>query len=318
VRRALAFALGAAADASFGDPPTRWHPVGLVGNAAAALRPLAPTDEAARARFGLAVALGLPLAGALVAAAASHLAMRLLPWGDVVTNAVLLDAACSVRTLLVRALDVEAALASGDLDSARMLCGTHLVSRDTDNLDASEVAAATIESVAENLSDGVVAPWLAFALAGAPGAVAYRVANTMDALWGYHTPEFEVLGRAAARLDDVLNLLPARLTALVIVLAAATPTYGARCSARGAFATWRADRGRTDSPNAGHPMAAMAGALGVTLGKRGAYTLGAGQRPPSGADIGRAVRLARGAAMLTGVGLLAPLLVAETQCWRGR
>lgn len=316
-RRAFAFALGAAADARLGDPPTRWHPVGLVGNAARALRPLAPTDEVARARFGLATALGLPLLGALLATVTSRLARRSLPLGDVLTDAAVLDAASSLRTLLDRAIEVEAALIAGDLDAARTLCGTHLVSRDTSDLDAAEVAGATIESVAENLSDGVVAPWLWFALAGAPGAAAYRVANTMDALWGYRTPEFEVLGKPAARLDDVLNLLPARLTALALVLAA-TRSDGrddsAAPSAMRALATWYADRGRTASPNAGHPMAAMAGALGVALTKRGAYALHTEGRAPEPADIGRAVRLAHAAAALTGASILGALLFAGTRC----
>ena len=311
MRRALAFALGAAADARYGDPPTRWHPVALVGHAAAALRPLAPSEETARARFGFAVALGLPLVGAVAAVAARQLAQRVLPLGGVSADAIVLDAASSLRTLLARASDVEAALAAGDLERARALCGMHLVSRDTTGLDASEVAAATIESVAENLSDGVIAPWVAFALAGAPGAAAYRVANTMDALWGYHTPEFEDLGRAAARLDDVLNLIPARLTALAIMLAALTPAAaGSSSSATGAFEVWRADAGSTESPNAGHPMAAMAGALGVTLAKRDAYTLSAGQRAATSADIGRSVRLAHNAAMITGFCLFGALLIA--------
>lgn len=311
MRRALAFALGAVADARFGDPPTRWHPVGVVGHASAALRPLAPADEANRARFGFAVAFGLPIIGALAACTTSRLARRVMPLGDVLADAVVLDASTSLRTLLGRASEVEAALAAGDLEAARTLCGMHLVSRDTSILDASEVAAATIESVAENLSDGVIAPWVAFALAGAPGATAYRVANTMDALWGYHSPEFEALGRTAARLDDALNVLPARLTALAIALAALLPARGASFDPAGAFEVWEADAGHTESPNAGHPMAAMAGALGVTLAKRGAYTLGAGQRAATAEDIGRAVRLAHSAAVLTGLGIFGALLVCE-------
>lgn len=244
--------------------------------------------------------------GALGAMTSRRLARRLLPSSDILADAAVLDAACSLRTLLARATEVETALDAGDIEAARTLCGTHLVSRDTADLDASEVAGATIESVAENLSDGVIAPWLAFALAGAPGAAAYRVANTMDALWGYHTPEFEVLGRASAHLDDTLNLLPARVTALALVLAAAMPGT----SARGALAAWRSDARYTQSPNAGHPMAAMAGALGVTLTKRGAYTLGAPGRAPEAADIGRAIRLARAAAILAGAKVLGALLVA--------
>jgi adenosylcobinamide-phosphate synthase len=213
-----------------------------------------------------------------------------------------------MRTLVGRAREVEAALDAGDLPQARLLCGTHLVSRDTSELTAPEVAAATIESVAENLSDGVIAPWFAFAVAGAPGAVAYRVANTMDALWGYRTPEFEALGHGAARLDDLLNLAPARVTALAIAAAAATDAFEPRSSSLGALAVWLADARRTQSPNAGHPMAAMAGALDVMLEKRDAYTLGARLREPEPGDIGRAILLARGAALLVAVAIACALI----------
>ena len=307
--RALTYALGAAADAAFGDPPTALHPVGLVGRAASVLHALAPRTEAKRARYGLAVALAVPLAAAAAAVAVRRLSRALHPLAGVAAEVALLDATCALRTLLARADEVHRALATGTIEQARALLGRHLVSRDTSGLTASEVAAATIESIAENLSDGVIAPWLWYACAGLPGAVAYRAANTMDALWGYRTPEFEALGRAAARLDDALNLLPARLTALAIV--AASMPGSADASAAGAFATWRADARATASPNAGHPMAAMAGALGVTLTKPGAYTLGDGLRTPQAPDIARAIRLARRAATLTAAGLFGALLTLE-------
>jgi adenosylcobinamide-phosphate synthase len=184
----------------------------------------------------------------------------------------------------------------------------HLVSRDTSALTSSEVAGATIESVAENLSDAVVAPWLAFALGGAPAAAAYRAANTLDSLWGYHDPEFESLGKVGARLDDALNVVPSRLTALAIVAASTVPRFGTSANTLEALARWRSDAQRTASPNAGHPMAAMAGALNVRLLKHGAYTLGDRYRDPQPADIGRAVRLARGAASLVGAGVLGALV----------
>ena len=305
--RTLAFALGVALDAGLGDPPTRFHPVGLVGAAAHLLRTRAPSDAQSRERYGLVVAAGLPLAGALL----SYGLRRAVGRGEVgraLIDGLVLDACSSLRTLSLRASEVEAALAAGDLPRARMLCATHLVSRDTSTLSASEVAGATIESVAENLSDAVVAPWLAFAVGGAPAA-AYRVANTMDALWGYRTEQFHALGHASARLDDVLNVLPARLTALAIVLAAGVHTNGSAPSARSALATWWADARRTESPNAGHPMAAMAGAIEVVLAKRGAYTLGAAFRKPAAADIGRAIRISRRAALLIAVAVFGTVVV---------
>src|SRR5207253_11245026 len=127
-----------------------------------------------------------------------------------------------------------------------------------------------------------------------------------DALWGYRTPEFDALGRAAARLDDALNLVPSRVTALGIVAAARLQHEDAANAAK----RWWHEGGRTVSPNAGQPMAAMAGALGVRLEKQGTYVLGEGLREPEGSDIGRAVRLARRAAMLVGAGLFGAMLVA--------
>ncbi|MEZ4553864.1 MAG: adenosylcobinamide-phosphate synthase CbiB [Dehalococcoidia bacterium] len=297
---AAAFVLGVALDAAAGDPPTRVHPVGLVGLSARLLRERAPRNGRACRAYGWAVALGLPALAALAAEwLCGHAARRHRVLGLAV-EASLLSLMSSSRTLLGRASEVEDALAAGNLQDARCLLAWHLVSRDTVALDASEVAAAAIESVAENLSDGVLAPWCAYAAGGLPLAVAYRAANTLDALWGYRTPEFAALGEGAARVDDALNLVPARATALAITAAAAVEG-----SARRSWRTWRRDGRQTSSPNAGHPMAAMAGALGVRLEKRGAYTLGADFPPPSPADLARALRLARRAMLGAAVGLAA-------------
>jgi adenosylcobinamide-phosphate synthase len=183
--------------------------------------------------------------------------------------------------------EVETALEAEDLPKARRLVHWHLVSRDTSALGESQVVAATIESVAENTSDGVVAPLFYYALSGLPGALAYRFINTNDAMLGYRDITYEWLGKIPARLDDLANLLPARITAGLITLAAALVGEDA---AR-AWRAWRRDAGKTASPNAGHPMSAMAGALGVELEKVGHYQLGTGGRPPARGDIKRAVRL---------------------------
>jgi len=297
----LVLGLGAAADAVLPDPPTHLHPVGWIGRAAGRLRAHPPAPPGARRRYGAAVALGLPCASAVTAGVAVRTARSAGPLPGLVVEAGLLSLTTSLRTLLRRAAEVHAALERGDLVTARQLLGYHLVSRDTSALGVAEVAAATIESVAENLSDGVVAPWCWYAVGGLPGAAAYRAANTLDAMWGYRTPELTDLGWGAARLDDLLNLGPARLTAGALALAAGPQR--ARASA-----VWRRDAGQTASPNAGHPMAAMAGALGVRLGKPGAYLLGAEFPPPATVDIARACLLARRAARIAGAGLAGALL----------
>ena len=290
--RAVAFLLGVTADALLGDPPSALHPVRAIGLAARAY------EGSARGRFslraaGLGGALALPVTAGLAATAAEW-AGRGRPGGRVVAAAGSLALASAQRTLMRRALEVADALDAGDLDQARRLLGYHLVSRPTADLDVSEVAGAAIESVAENLGDGVAGPWLAFALAGSGGAWTYRALNTLDSLWGYRTERYAEFGRAAARLDDLANLVPARAAALAICIAAERRLH----RGAGALDVWRRDGALTDSPNAGQPMAAMAGALGVTLRKRGQYTLGAGLRPAEASDIRAAVSVARAAAMV--------------------
>ena len=161
-----------------------------------------------------------------------------------------------------------------------------LVSRDTSQLTIGQMAAGAIESVAENITDSIVGPLLAFALFGLPGAVAYRAINTLDSMVGYHG-RYEYLGKPSARLDDLVNLLPARLAALLLWLS--TVALPGMAGGR----AWRimfAHRGRTESPNAGWTMAAMAGGLGVTLEKVGHYRLGDPAPEPEAQHIGRATR----------------------------
>ncbi|MFD1733475.1 adenosylcobinamide-phosphate synthase CbiB [Deinococcus malanensis] len=261
-RRALLLAV--ALDA-LGEPPSGWHPVVWMGHYLSwARRRWRATTPAGQLREGAAsLALGVGMAGS-----AGLLASR-GPWW--VQGAALKP--LLARTALFGAVgEVRAALSRDDLNEARRLLAWHLVSRDTSQLSAAEVAGAAIESLAENLSDSVVAPLLAFRLGGLPLAAAYRLCNTADAMWGYRTPELEWAGKTAAHADDLLNLTPARLTAVCTLLA--TCGSGTR--------EWARDRRRTSSPNAGHPMSAFAGALGVRLDKRGVYVLnpGAANLPP--------------------------------------
>ena len=192
------------------------------------------------------------------------------------------------RNLRRSVLAVGEALAEDDLVEARRLTSWHLVSRDTGQLSAEEVAGAAIESLAENLTDSVTAPLLAYSVGGLPAAWAYRLINTTDAMWGYRTPEFEQLGKFPAKLDDALNWLPARLTGWALVGATGlTGPNGPR-----AAQVMLNQHGRTASPNAGWTMSAMAGALGVTLTKRDVYTLAGGSNRLDVAAVRRAVRLA--------------------------
>ena len=238
----------------------------------------------------------MTLGVAAVATAASMALVVLvsaLGWLGVVIEGVALKSTLSLRGLARSALAVRDDLLRADLGAARVAVGRDLVSRPTATLDAGQIASGAIESVAENLTDAFLAPLIFFVAFGLPGAVVYRVINTADAMIGYREGPLLYFGRVAARLDDVLNLVPARLAALSIVAAAAI----ANGDARRALATMRRDHARTASPNAGWTMAAMAGALAVTLAKPATYTVGAGPAPAP-ADISRAVDLLAGAAAL--------------------
>ena len=171
---------------------------------------------------------------------------------------------------------VASALARDDLNEARRLLAWHLVSRDTAILDKAQISAAVIESIAENTNDSIVAPALYYLLGGLPCALGYRFINTADALVGYRDIKHEWLGKVSARLDDLANVVTARLTAGLFIVAA----HLAGEDAKRAWQIWRRDSGQTASPNAGHPMSAAAGALGVELEKVEHYRLGAGGRGP--------------------------------------
>jgi len=212
---------------------------------------------------------------------------RLPPIAAIFIEALLLKLAFSVRGLAQAGRAVRLSLERNDLTNARELVATHLVSRDTRSLTESQLAAATIESLAENTSDSIVAPLLYYALAGLPGLWVYRFINTCDAMLGYRDAEREWLGKAAARLDDLVNLIPSRLTAGLMLLVGLVR----RQASRQALRVWWRDCRATASPNAGHPMSAAAGLLGVELEKVGHYKLGRGQRLPGASDIHRTTRL---------------------------
>jgi adenosylcobinamide-phosphate synthase len=222
-----------------------------------------------------------------------------LPWYWL-AEACVLKTTFACRGLVQAAQQVQAALEAGELERARQLVSWHLVSRDTATLTPSQVVAATVESVAENASDGIIAPLLFYAFGGLPAALAYRFINTADAMLGYHDAEREWLGKIPARLDDLVNLVPARLTAGLLLLA----TWLLGGPIRRALIVWWCDAGQTASPNAGRPMSVMAGALGVELKKVGHYCLGAGHALPAAQDIPAAIRLLAWAVAMA-VGLLA-------------
>jgi adenosylcobinamide-phosphate synthase len=303
----ISLALALALDALLGDPPNAYHPVAWMGAGIGLAQRHAPETGAGRQLvYGGLISLG----GTVLIAGMGWMLERGLVWLPHPLRwfamAAILKTTLSLRGLDRAAGEVYSALKADNLPEARRLVAWHLVSRDTSRLNQAQVSAAAIESVAENTSDGIIAPLFYFSLFGLPGALAYRFANTCDSMLGYRDATREWLGKIPARFDDLLNLIPARLTALALVMAA---RFTGDDSA-GAFSVWRRDRHKTISPNAGHPMSAAAGALGVELEKTGQYRLGEGRRQPQAGDILRAVHLMWAAAMIASVGLtIANLLV---------
>jgi adenosylcobinamide-phosphate synthase len=269
---AAALAIALVLDLGFGEPPNAIHPVAWIGSLATLVLGAAPRRPAAQLGFGALVALVIPL---VCAAAAIGLLAVVDRW-PIVRLAVavaLVKPSFALRALGEAGERVRRALAAGDLARARRQLAS-LCSRDPARLDERQLAAATVESLAENASDSFVAPLFYYAVFGVPGAICYRAVNTLDAMIGYRG-RYEYLGKAAARLDDAFNWIPARITAVLLVAAALptghSPTRAWRILAR--------DGARTASPNAGRPMAAMAGLLGVTLEKPEHYRLGDGAEP---------------------------------------
>lgn len=288
---AAAALVALAVDRMLGEPPAAWHPVVWMGRYLQAvgqrIAPASPVQGPAAARAFALGALGWLAGAALCALAAWGIASALGglhdAWQALVLGLVL-KPMLAWRMLSDEVRAVESAL--GDSLQAGRARLARLVSRDVELLDAVRVRESAIETLAENLNDSVVAPLFWFAVAGLPGAALYRFANTADAMWGYpgerQGRHWAWAGKWAARADDLLSWVPARLTAGLLALAGAARGLGGL----------PAQARRTPSPNGGWPMGAMALLLGVRLGKPGVYELNASGRTAQAADTARALRLA--------------------------
>src|SRR5215217_7995014 len=284
-------------DAVLGEPPEAVHPTVLMGLVISAFEKRALRIESPRSRRLAGIVLAASVPSLVFVSTRKILSVVPCKPGWMIGVA-LISTTLSMRGLATAAGNVERGLCEGRLERARTRLA-RFVGRDTDDLSESEVCRAAVESVAENTSDGVVAPMLYGVLFGAPGALAYKAVNTLDSMVGHPQPPHAELGWASARLDDLANLLPSRLTALAVAAVSGSPFRTLRIANRyGPL---------TKSPNAGMAEAAFAGALGVRLGGTNAYggvlrkgpTLGEGRLPESG-DISRAVSLMRRCCVLLG------------------
>nr|WP_277998978.1 adenosylcobinamide-phosphate synthase CbiB [Moorella sulfitireducens] len=299
----LVLVLALLIDLAVGDPTWLVHPTQIMGAGINVLEKFLRRPGASRGYLlaaGAAVAMIIVASTWFITRGLLAAAGRLNYWAEVLLAGWLLATTIAPRGLAAAAAGINRSLAAGDLPGARRQVG-YIVGRDTAGLSESEVVRATVETVAENTSDGVIAPLFYFFLGGVPLAMAYRAVNTLDSMLGYKNERYLYFGRAAARLDDAANYLPARLTGIALCAAAGLLGYGRRA--------WRVmlrDARRHPSPNSGFPEAAAAGALGVQLGGLNYYQGRPSRRPLIGEDrqplrrehIGQAVCLMAAATLL--------------------
>lgn len=301
-----ALCLGFLLDLIFGDPHWLPHPVRLMGRAISglekALRPRFPDTPQGRRSSGRVMVILVLLIFTAAPLVILLLCQRISPFLRLAVETVMCYQLLAARSLRDESMKVYDALCQDDLPLAREKVSM-IVGRDTQKLSREQVAKAAVETVAENTSDGVVAPLFYMAIGGGVLGFFYKAANTMDSMVGYRNERYEDFGRAAAKLDDIVNFIPSRLSALLMIIAAVLPGY----SAKDGWRIWRRDRFQHKSPNSAQTESVCAGALGVQLAGDASYfgvpvrkpTIGDPLRPVEAQDIRRANRLMLTTALLS-------------------
>lgn len=257
-------------DTIIGDPRTKYHPVVLMGKLIALLEHcFYRADDSDNKKFvmGIMLVIITLLISYEVAAAIMMLSYQIpFSWGSAAVGGLLLSFTISPNSLAKAGKGIYSLLIMGELTEAREKVGW-IVGRDTKDLDDAEIARATIETIAENTVDGIIAPLFFFVLGGVPLAVLYRAANTMDSMIGYKNEKYLYFGRGAAKLDDVLNYIPARITAMLFLFSALILGF----DYQNAYRIMQRDAAKHPSPNGGYAEATMAGALHIRLGGMNSY-----------------------------------------------
>ena len=286
-------------DFLIGDPKTKYHPTAWIGKLIAVLVPFSRNNSPKKELFG-----GILIVFVVVTIVSTLLVV--LDFGislltidvislvvSIVVGSILLKTTIAIRGMQKHALSVVDALEKDDLDSAR----NHLsmiVKRNTKHLDKNHISSAVLESVSENTVDGITGPLFYYAIFGLPGAFVYRAINTIDSMVGYKTSLFRNIGWFGANCDTILNYIPSRLTGLVMILSALILGYNWKES----FYIMRRDGKKLESPNAGFPIAALAGALGTKLEKINYYAVGDGNIEFTKSHIISAIRLMKVSSIL--------------------
>ncbi len=261
----LAIIIGFLLDLTIGDPRGWPHLVRLLGALISTLEK-ALYNYGRKRQAGTILVTTVLFVSAAVSLAILATAWLLSPWFYLVVTSLLCWQILAARSLAEESKPVYYALRNQDLSASRRKLAM-IVGRDTSALEEPDVVRATVETIAENTTDGIVAPLFYFMLGGVPAAIIYKAINTMDSMLGYKNDRYREFGRRAALLDDIANYLPARISALIMLSACAASGF----SASGAWKIWRRDRRKHKSPNAGQTEAVMAGALGIALGGASRY-----------------------------------------------
>ncbi|MCR5525928.1 MAG: adenosylcobinamide-phosphate synthase CbiB [Lachnospiraceae bacterium] len=302
----ISFVLGFALDLLFGDPRIPFHPIILIGKLISLLEKLFyPRKRNSRVEFmaGIVLEIFVIAVTAAVVTAVLYYLYRMSDGAGILAEAILTWFALAMKSLKKESMKVWKALNEGDVDKARKAVSM-IVGRDTEALGAEGITKAAVETVAENASDGVIAPLIFLALAGPVGGYIYKAVNTMDSMIGYKNDRYMYFGRAAAKTDDVLNYLPSRITALLMI--AVSMFADEALDWKNAYKIWKRDRRNHASPNSAQGEAVMAGALGVQLAGDAKYfgkivkkpTIGDALRTVEAEDIARANRLMVSASVL--------------------
>ena len=286
-------------DFAAGDPKNKYHPTAWIGKLIAKLAPFAKNNSGKKELLG----------GTLVVCTVVSIVSTLLIFLEIGINLITIDLVSFLTSIIIgtillkttiaikgmekHALNVADSLEKSDLDSARAHLSM-IVKRDTKDLDENHITSAVLESVSENTVDGVTGPLFYYAFFGLPGAFVYRVINTVDSMIGYRTSMFKNIGWFGANCDKVLNYIPSRLTGLVMILSALILGYNWKES----FHIMRRDSKKLDSPNAGYPMSALAGAIGVKFEKINHYTIGDGNIQFTRSNIATAITLMKVSSIL--------------------
>ena len=297
-------------DLIFGDPKSRYHPTAWIGKLIGMITTSVKNENQNLEKFGGIFIVVIPVAVSCILLSGLQLSIDLLTMDylslviSILVGMILLKMTIAIKGMELHALAVLDSIKNNDLSQARTNLSM-IVKRNTKDLDEKHILSGTLESLSENIVDGITGPLFYFAIFGLPGAFVYRIVNTVDSMVGYKTKMFKNLGWFGANCDNVLNFIPSRLTGLTMVLASMLLGY----DWKNCYEIFKRDGKNTDSPNAGYPMAALAGALGTKLEKIEHYSLGTNQQEITLQKVKEGIRLMKVTSFLFFVIVSIPIIL---------